>query len=277
MKKMIRTLVMLALTLIVCKLPVSAMEVNSSNFDYVLYADMYPDCKKAFGYNKAALYKHYINSGIPEGRVAMGSRVGYLTEKVFDYKRYAAEYPEVVAVVGNSRKALYNHYVHNGVREGKLAWSTSRELNIRMRAFDIVSSVTTDSMTDREKVRAVHYWIACNTSYNMSSYLTKNYLPTDFDADGPLLCGTAVCSGYAEAFAACMRELGIKCSIPYSANHAWNEVCINENGQMVTLALDCCWDDPVPDQPGVVVRYDYFLIPIEVMNQVQHHQKTGYY
>lgn len=39
-------------------------------FDWIDYANRYPDVKKAFGYNKEALYAHYIHYGIAEGRVA---------------------------------------------------------------------------------------------------------------------------------------------------------------------------------------------------------------
>lgn len=39
-------------------------------FDWIDYANRYPDLKKAFGYNKEALYAHYIKYGIAEGRVA---------------------------------------------------------------------------------------------------------------------------------------------------------------------------------------------------------------
>lgn len=45
-------------------------KVDKEVFNYVLYADRYPDLKKAFGYDKEKLYKHYIDYGIAEGRVA---------------------------------------------------------------------------------------------------------------------------------------------------------------------------------------------------------------
>lgn len=41
-----------------------------ANFDWIDYANRYPDLKKAYGYNKEALYAHYIRYGIAEGRVA---------------------------------------------------------------------------------------------------------------------------------------------------------------------------------------------------------------
>lgn len=39
-------------------------------FDYIGYADRYADLEAAFGYDKDALYDHYITYGINEGRIA---------------------------------------------------------------------------------------------------------------------------------------------------------------------------------------------------------------
>lgn len=39
-------------------------------FDYVAYADRYPDLQEAFGYDREALYDHYVTCGIEEGRIA---------------------------------------------------------------------------------------------------------------------------------------------------------------------------------------------------------------
>lgn len=48
----------------------SEFSYDISNFDWIDYANKYPDLKKAYGYNKEALYAHYIRYGIAEGRVA---------------------------------------------------------------------------------------------------------------------------------------------------------------------------------------------------------------
>lgn len=39
-------------------------------FDYVAYADRYPDLREVFGYDREALYDHYVTCGIDEGRIA---------------------------------------------------------------------------------------------------------------------------------------------------------------------------------------------------------------
>lgn len=41
-------------------------------FDYVAYADRYPDLREVFGYDRDALYDHYVTCGINEGRIAQG-------------------------------------------------------------------------------------------------------------------------------------------------------------------------------------------------------------
>ena len=41
---------------------------------------------------------------------------------VFDAEFYAATYPDVVAALGTSEQALYNHYLNNGIHEGRLPY-----------------------------------------------------------------------------------------------------------------------------------------------------------
>ncbi len=40
-------------------------------FDYAAYADRYPDLKEAFGYDRDALYEHYMTRGVDERRIAV--------------------------------------------------------------------------------------------------------------------------------------------------------------------------------------------------------------
>lgn len=42
-------------------------------FNYVAYADRYPDLKEVFGYDRDALYNHYITCGINERRIAVSN------------------------------------------------------------------------------------------------------------------------------------------------------------------------------------------------------------
>lgn len=95
-------------------------------FDYVAYADRYDDVKEAFGYDRKALYDHYITYGIKEGRkaefVSDSNVLSQLkTVESFDYVAYADRYADVKEAFGYNRAALYNHYLTYGINEGRIA------------------------------------------------------------------------------------------------------------------------------------------------------------
>lgn len=52
----------------ICSIYEPEDSIVPDSFDYISYADKYQDLKKAFGYNKEKLYKHYLDYGIAEGR-----------------------------------------------------------------------------------------------------------------------------------------------------------------------------------------------------------------
>lgn len=43
---------------------------DADGFNHIAYANRYTDLKEAFGYDKDALYEHYLTYGISEGRIA---------------------------------------------------------------------------------------------------------------------------------------------------------------------------------------------------------------
>ena len=79
-------------------------------FDAQAYADSYPDLAAAFGYNTAALLKHYIEHGIAERREAEG---------ILDVVRYREAYPDLEAAFGDNWDAYVNHYFEFGAKEGE--------------------------------------------------------------------------------------------------------------------------------------------------------------
>ena len=90
---------------------------NPETFDYVAYADRYEDVREAYGYDRAALYNHYITYGINENRIAeFGSSFDN-----FNYIAYADRYEDVREVYGYDKTALYTHYTTYGVNEGRIA------------------------------------------------------------------------------------------------------------------------------------------------------------
>ena len=96
-------------------------------FDPVYYADKYDDLKAAFGYDESALYDHYLNNGITEGRQA---------SPLFNIKYYLNQNNELVDVYGTDYEAAFTHFVSFGQYESSRVYS--KELTaIKDAIFDV--------------------------------------------------------------------------------------------------------------------------------------------
>ncbi len=279
-----------------------AAELTYDNFDYVAYADDYPDLKAAYGYDKDQLYNHYINNGKNEGRVAKtldGSTVSdntgttvtgdpskltltaerqqFIPINIFDADFYAEHNPDVAAAFGNNKKKLYSHYVNNGVKEGRACYTTDTNTNAVLLLYDLLPTVCNDGMTDEQKVRAFHDFLANYCQYDYANYLNGSIPWRSYHPTGVMLYNTAVCQGYAETFDVAMGLLGIDCTIctglafngSSTGNHAWN--CVKLYNQ--DFYVDVTWDDPISNVP--MVRYNYCIVPYEVISQ-DHFQSGSY-
>lgn len=131
---------------------------------------------------------------------------------------------------------------------------------------EIINSELDASMTDYEKIKALHDYIIVHTEYDKVN-LDNNTIPDiDYTAKGVFTNGIAVCRGYAEAFQLLMQKIGIESKIltgwAKDTSHAWNVVKLNGKWYHV----DTTFDDPVA-QPGEIyktpydnLRYNYFLV-----------------
>lgn len=90
-------------------LSVSAAEVKDV-FDADYYAVTNPDIGALFGNDEAALYNHFITSGVYEGRSA---------SMMFDVEEYKAAYPDLVPVLGSDPLAYWQHFAGTGLAEGR--------------------------------------------------------------------------------------------------------------------------------------------------------------
>lgn len=138
----------------------------------------------------------------------------------------------------------------------------------------IVNSILQDNisstMTDYEKVKAIHDYIVSTTEYDHEN-LSNNSIPDiDYTAKGVLENHIGVCRGYAEAFKLLMDNLNIPCEIETGyadgISHAWNVVSVDGEWYQI----DCTYDDPldISGQNSLangILRYDYFLITNEQM------------
>ena len=117
----------------------------------------------------------------------------------------------------------------------------------------IVAKHTKPSMSEAEKVKALHDYLIKNTAYDRAAegLLTMS---AHF-ATQVIFEGYGVCDGYSEAFKILMNGAGIECKAIYSRTpnglHAWNQVKVDG----VWYNIDVTWDDP---DDGGNISYDYF-------------------
>lgn len=89
---------------------ITAEQAKSVMFNAVYYANLYPDLKKAFGYDSGKLYEHYYWYGIQEGRSA---------SPIFDPKYYLENNADLKRAFGVDYKAAYQHWIDYGCAEGR--------------------------------------------------------------------------------------------------------------------------------------------------------------
>ena len=90
----------------------SADEVGGSAlrqlFDAEYYAKLNPDVVAVYGNDANALFNHFLQFGIKEGRKV---------NPYFDVNAYKKAYPDLVAAFVDDIAAYYNHFATNGIKE----------------------------------------------------------------------------------------------------------------------------------------------------------------
>lgn len=86
--------------------------LTSLTFDVDYYYNTYPDLQATFGYDYSRLYRHYLDSGLAEGRSGSAE---------FNCLVYRNNYPDLQASFGNDYRAYCVHYETYGKAEGRTA------------------------------------------------------------------------------------------------------------------------------------------------------------
>lgn len=138
---------------------------------------------------------------------------------------------------------------------------------------EIQDSIITASMTDYEKVKAVHDYLIDTTSYKEQEETKGNY--DDYNAYGVLVEREGVCNGYTQAFQIFMEINQIESRIVLGnaggINHSWNLVRLEDEWYHV----DATWDDPVPDEKNRRI-YAYFNVTDEYIQESHEWKKEKY-
>ena len=81
-------------------------------FDPMYYTNRYGDLKKAFGTDSKKLFKHFLDYGMREGRVASAK---------FNVQVYKRRYLDLQNAFGNDLPKYYEHYIRYGKLENRTA------------------------------------------------------------------------------------------------------------------------------------------------------------
>jgi transglutaminase-like putative cysteine protease len=143
------------------------------------------------------------------------------------------------------------------------------EVVVSQRVEEIIQEVVQPSMTDVEKVKALHDFIVLNSAYDDATTTSQ------YTAYTLLTEQKGVCQAYALLMYRLLHEIGI--DVMYVKGHAggtlhgWNLVKVN--GEW--YHLDVTWNDPVPNRENYI-GYKYFLISDEAIKKTHHWTKENY-
>ena len=152
------------------------------------------------------------------------------------------------------------------LRTGDTSFLTEQELVAYQKLFSIAKELNLAELDDIDAIIAAHDYLILNTAYDERIAVSGNNKSSHY-AEGALLENTAVCSGYASTFQLLMELADIPCEYVWNDSHAWNIVRLGN----YWYHIDVTWDDPTPDQPGVVI-YTYFLMTDEEVSRLEEHE-----
>ncbi len=131
--------------------------------------------------------------------------------------------------------------------------NSAQEQVVNEKVASILSTVSSEEMSDFQKVKFVNDYIVKSTEYSEESTASPH------SAYAVLQEHKGVCQGYALLALKMLQALGVETQYVvgevYTGGHAWNLVKVDGKW----YHLDTTWNDPTPDRKNVV-RYEYFLI-----------------
>lgn len=127
---------------------------------------------------------------------------------------------------------------------------------IEAKVDEIKNLVITDTMSTREKIRAIHDYIINTTVYSSEDIVNGNMGTRSNTAYGALINHLASCGGYTDAMALFLYDFGLLNYRISSVQHIWNLVYIDNEWKH----LDLTWDDPVTTTREQILLDKFFLI-----------------
>ena len=203
---------------------------------------------KLIGPDRGMLVIHCANSG-GLYQTMLDSKVYVDESALFDAGYYAMMNPDVAAIYGTDKAALWNHYKTVGVYEGRPVAGLTDEVNAKIMATQVAASIITPDMSDVQKVIAVHDWMIGYARYDLDCGKHSD------DIEGFMFNKSGVCSGYSVTFEYFMKLLDIPCLVVLGdagGAHAWNTVFVDG----MWLYVDVTQDDPVMFKGGFSMYFN---------------------
>lgn len=141
---------------------------------------------------------------------------------------------------------------------------------------DFIENNINDTMSDYEKVLAVHDYIVNSSKYDESLLYDLKIPPESYSTYGVLELGTAVCEGYAKAMKYLLDDLQINSMIVIGEskgeNHAWNLVELESE----YYHIDATWDDPITENRRSIIRHNYFNLDDDELSKTHNWNRENY-
>ncbi len=118
----------------------AATQAIKDSFDPGFYANTYADVKQVLGTDSNALYRHFVESGMKEGRMMNAN---------FDPKAYIEAYPDIKAYCNGDYTKAYEHYVTSGKAEGRNL-TTFDAINAK-KAAEQAAAAAAEAEAERER------------------------------------------------------------------------------------------------------------------------------
>ena len=130
----------------------------------------------------------------------------------------------------------------------------------------LIENVIKDSMSDKEKILALHDYIINNTKYDVERANSETN-SSEYDSArilGVLYDHYAICSGYADLMAVILEKLNIPNYKISSETHVWNALYLDNEW----WHLDLTWDDPISTSGKDILDHSYFLIDSKTLREL---------
>ena len=176
---------------------------------------------------KSVMYEALKNETVSINVSGYGLTVNDYDEIKAIHSEVINEHPELFYV---KSYLSYSYYSSGAIVELSFFYDsyTSEQKNAYADAIKDATSKVDASMTDVEKALVLHDYLAQNCAYAYKEYLegTLSQHSQVYSAYGALGEKRAVCQGYALAYSALLRSVGITSYLCSSSamNHAWNVV-----------------------------------------------------